>query len=80
MSAFFDLAGAVFFITIIAGSIPRFFEAWERDYFSGNKGIFVVPIWPVRLVIVIGATTVVIVFLGLFWKHLKGFSGNGDDQ
>ncbi len=70
MGAFFDLAGAVFFITIIMGSVPRFVDAWERSYFAGNKGIFVVPVWPVRLILVIGAMTVVLVFLSFTYKHV----------
>ena len=56
VSRLFSVTG--FFITIIFGGIPRFIDAWERGYFSGNKGIFVVPVWPVRLVLVIGALTV----------------------
>jgi TRAP-type mannitol/chloroaromatic compound transport system permease small subunit len=68
--AFFDLAGAVFFMTLIAGSVPRFIDAWERGYYAGNKGIVVIPVWPVRLIIVIGAVTVVFVFLGLVRRHL----------
>jgi len=71
LGAFFDLGGALFFITIIAGGIPRLIDAWQRDYFSGNRGIFVVPVWPVRLVLVVGAATVVVVFLGLAWKHIR---------
>lgn len=70
LGAFFDLAGAAFFITIILGGIPRFLDAWQRDYFSGIRGIFIVPVWPVRLILVIGALTVVFVFLGLARKHL----------
>jgi TRAP-type C4-dicarboxylate transport system permease small subunit len=70
IGALFDLAGAVFFVTIILGGIPRFVDAWERDYFSGIRGIFVVPVWPVRLILVIGALTVVIVFLGMVAKHI----------
>jgi len=82
LGAFFDLAGAAFFLTIIAGSIPRFVDAWERGYYSGNKGIFVVPVWPVRLILVIGAITVVLVFLGLVMKHIKALRGApvGDEQ
>ena len=76
----FDLAGAIFFITIISGSIPRFIEAYERGYYSGNQGIFVVPVWPVRLVIVIGAITVVFVFLGLVMKHVKALGSDGGEQ
>ena len=80
LGAFFDLAGAAFFLTIIAGSIPRLIDAWERGYYSGNKGIFVVPVWPVRLILVIGARTVVFVFLGLVWRHIVALRANGDEQ
>lgn len=80
LGALFDLGGVIFFITIIAGSIPRFIDAWERGYFSGNKGIFVVPVWPVRLVIVIGAITVVLVFLGLIWRHLQALGDKSEQQ
>jgi len=77
LGAIFDLAGALFFVTIIAGSIPRFIDAWERGYYSGNKGIFVVPVWPVRLILVIGAVTVVFVFLGLVWRHITALRNDG---
>ena len=81
LGASFDLAGAIFFSTIIMGGVPRFIDAWERGYFSGNKGIFVVPVWPVRLVLVIGALTVVLVFLGLAWNHLRDLNKSpGDDS
>ena len=75
LGTFFDLAGAVFFTLLIAGSVPRFIDAWEHGYYSGNKGIVVIPIWPVRLIIVIGAVTVVLVFLGLVWRHLMALLG-----
>ena len=82
LGAFFDLAGAAFFVTLIAGSVPRFIDAWEHGYYSGNKGIVVIPIWPVRLIIVIGAVTVVFVFLGLVRRHLVALfkSTDGSDS
>lgn len=80
LGALFDLAGAVFFVTIIMGSVPRLVDAWQRNYFSGNKGIFVVPVWPVRLILVIGALTVVFVFLGLAWKHLAALGKTSGDH
>lgn len=81
LGAFFDFAGAVFFLTLIAGSIPRFVDAWVRGYYSGNKGIVVIPVWPVRLIIVVGAVTVVFVFLGLARKHLVALGdGNGGNS
>jgi TRAP-type mannitol/chloroaromatic compound transport system permease small subunit len=77
MGLFFDLAGAAFFATLVAGSIPRFIDAWERGYYSGNKGIVVIPVWPVRLIIVIGAVTVILVFLGLVRRHIVALTGKG---
>jgi TRAP-type C4-dicarboxylate transport system permease small subunit len=78
LGAFFDLAGASFFVTLIAGSVPRFIDAWERGYYAGNKGIVVIPVWPVRLIIVIGAVTVVFVFLGQVRRHLAALSNTTD--
>jgi TRAP-type C4-dicarboxylate transport system permease small subunit len=80
LGAFFDIAGALFFVVIIMGSVPRLLDAWERNYFAGNKGIFVVPVWPVRLILVIGAATVVVVFLGMAWKHLAALTRNTGEE
>lgn len=80
LGALFDIAGAAFFITIIFGGIPRFIDAWERDYFSGIRGIFIVPVWPVRLILVIGSVTVVFVFLGLARKHLSALKDEPGDK
>ena len=80
LGALFDIAGATFFVTIIIGGFPRFVDAWQRGYFVGNKGIFVAPVWPVRLILVIGALTVVFVFLGLAMKHLKALNQMAGDD
>jgi len=80
LGAVFDIAGALFFVIIIIGSIPRLVDAWEGDFFAGNKGIFVVPVWPVRLVLVIGALTVVFVFLGLAWEHIRALGEEPGDS
>lgn len=80
LGAFFDIAGALFFVTIIMGSVPMLVDAWQRNYYAGNKGIFAVPVWPVRLILVVGALTVVLVFVGLTWKHLVALWNKcGDD-
>lgn len=80
LGAFFDIAGALFFVTITMGSVPMLVDAWQRNYFAGNKGIIVIPVWPVRLILVVGSVTVVLVFVGLAWKHLAGLrKQRGDD-
>jgi len=70
LGLFFDLAGAFFFSAILIGAIPLLRDAWVRGYFAGNKGLVVIPIWPVRLILVIGCITVTLVFLGFVKKHI----------
>lgn len=67
----FDLLGAAFFVALLLGGVPRLIEAWQRGYFAGNEGLFVVPIWPIRLILVIGSTVVALQFLVLAWRELE---------
>jgi TRAP-type C4-dicarboxylate transport system permease small subunit len=71
----YDLAGAFFFSAILIGAIPLLQDAWERGYFAGNKGLVVIPIWPVRLILVVGCITVTLVFLGFVRKHISAMLG-----
>lgn len=74
LGTFFDIAGATFFVSLIAGSLPRLADAWAQKYYVGNIGIVVIPVWPVRLVIVVGAIAVVFVFIGLAKRHIAALS------
>ena len=71
MGAVFDLAGTMFFIFILFGAIPRLIEAYERGYFAGNEGLFVVPVWPIRLILVIGCIVVAAQFALLAWRNVQ---------
>ncbi|HYF17519.1 MAG TPA: TRAP transporter small permease [Ramlibacter sp.] len=55
LRALFSLAG-VFACGVIAyASWPMLHKAWEGDEFLGVEGVFTFPIWPMRLVVVLGA-------------------------
>lgn len=71
MGVLFDVAGTVFFVFILLGAVPRLIEAYERGYFAGNEGLFVVPVWPIRLILVIGCIVVALQFLVLAWRNVK---------
>ena len=71
LGALFDLAGALFFMSILLGAIPRLIEAYERGYFAGNEGLFVVQVWPIRLILVIGCIVVALQFLVLSWRNVQ---------
>jgi TRAP-type C4-dicarboxylate transport system permease small subunit len=76
LSAVFDLLGAAFMALIVAGGIPRFVQAWQGSEFKGTAHLFTIPTWPVRLIIVIGATAAAITFLVLAWQHLQRVLGD----
>ncbi len=77
LGAIFDVAGAIFFVMILLGAVPRLIEAYERSYFAGNIGLFTVSVWPIRLILVVGCIVVAIQFLVLAWRNLKAFRGAG---
>ncbi len=80
MGMAFDLLGAGFFVAILLGAVPRLIEAYERGYFAGNVGLFVMPVWPMRLILVIGCVVVAMQFLVLAYRHGKTFRQIGRDS
>ena len=77
LGAVFDLSGAFFFEAILFGAIPRLIEAYERGYFAGNEGLFVVPVWPIRLILVAGCLVVALQFFVLAWRHVVALRTDG---
>ncbi len=75
LGAIFDVSGAIFFVMILLGAVPRLIEAYERNYFAGNVGLFTVPVWPIRLILVVGCVVVAIQFLVLAWRNLEALRG-----
>ncbi len=56
----FDLLGAAVFAAISYGTFPAFTHAWRIDEFVGVEGDFTAPVWPVKLIIVVGAAATAI--------------------
>jgi TRAP-type mannitol/chloroaromatic compound transport system permease small subunit len=71
LGAFYALCGAAFFVAILFGAVPTLIEAYDRNYYAGNEGIFTIPIWPIRLILCISCITVVGVFLMFVGQHLS---------
>ena len=61
-SAIFSAAGLVLMAAILWGAVPRVLEAYRSGYTIGTRGVFIVPEWPVGLVIVYGCTLMAIQF------------------
>lgn len=72
MGAASDLLGAVFMAIVIYGSVPLLVESIERDYYVGTEGVFTAPVWPVKLVIVIGCSVTLLQFLVFAVAYIRG--------
>jgi TRAP-type mannitol/chloroaromatic compound transport system permease small subunit len=70
VEALFALAGATLFAAISYAAIPLVREAISAGTFIGVSGYFTMPIWPVKLVVVIGCILAILQYLRLAWEKL----------
>jgi len=49
------LLTAAIFLVLAVGAWPDFFRAFRTDEFAGVEGIFTISVWPIKLIIVVGA-------------------------
>lgn len=63
IDALFNLTGAVLVWVIVESFYPKFTRSWEREEFVGAVGNFTAPTWPINLIVLIGATAMLITFL-----------------
>ncbi|MEJ2120836.1 MAG: TRAP transporter small permease [Alphaproteobacteria bacterium] len=70
MGATFDLLGALFMGLIVYGTWPIFIEAYEKDLYTGNIGVFAAPTWPVKAIIVVGSVMVLAQFVAFAWRYI----------
>ena len=53
--ALFALVGITLLAALVLGSWPDLASAWATAEFAGVEGIFTVPVWPIKLLIVVGS-------------------------
>lgn len=58
----FDVLGMVVMGAIIVGTWPLLTESYVRDYYVGEQGIFTMPDWPVKALIVLGSVACLLCF------------------
>jgi TRAP-type mannitol/chloroaromatic compound transport system permease small subunit len=56
----FALAGMALIWVLLRASTPLFAKSWTRGTFEGTIGDFTAPVWPVKLVILIGCTALLV--------------------
>lgn len=75
LEALFALAGAALFAVLFYGSTPFLLDSWRSGEYAGVEGYVTFPIWPVRLMILLGAGLACVQFLLFAWQHLGRLSG-----
>ncbi|HWN39922.1 MAG TPA: TRAP transporter large permease subunit, partial [Gammaproteobacteria bacterium] len=53
--ALFALLGFALLAALVLGSWPDLVSAWASNEFAGVEGIFTIPVWPIKLLIVVGS-------------------------
>ncbi len=61
--ALFSLLGVALLLAIVLGSWPDLVSAWTTSEFAGVEGIFTIPVWPIKLLIVAGSAVAAIVLV-----------------
>lgn len=59
----YNLIAAALLAVLFNASLPHFIKAWNRGTYVGSIGDFTAPVWPVKLIILIGCITLVLQFL-----------------
>lgn len=63
LQGIYHLVGAGVMIILFKASLPLFAEAWRLDVYVGAEGDFMAPVWPVKLIIIIGCAATAIQFI-----------------
>ncbi len=67
------LIGAALMAILFRASIPLFTKAWRIDEYVGAEGDFMAPVWPVKLIILIGCVAGTIQFLIMSCDSFRQF-------
>lgn len=79
----YHLVGACLLAVLFSASVPLFTRAWQISEYVGAEGDFMAPIWPVKLIILIGCVAGSLQFLMMAARSFgqmfePGRSGGGD--
>ncbi|MEM9582123.1 MAG: TRAP transporter small permease subunit [Pseudomonadota bacterium] len=69
LATVFDLVAMALIWVIVRSTWPIFTRAWERDEFIGAVGDFTAPVWPVKLILIVGGTVLILQFAARIWRR-----------
>jgi TRAP-type mannitol/chloroaromatic compound transport system permease small subunit len=69
LATLFDLVAIALIWVIVRTTWPIFTRAWERGEFIGAVGDFTAQVWPVKLILVLGGTVLILQFAARIWRR-----------
>lgn len=70
LGATFDFLGVLFLVIVLYGVIPELYDAWRFNYFVGEEGLFTVPEWPIKAILVLGCIVTMLQFVKFMIRHI----------
>ena len=77
LDTIYDALAVVVVSAILYATYPIFLKAWQRSEFVGAAGDFTAPVWPVKLMILIGGLLLALQFAA---RIVRRYSGKGTDN
>ena len=71
LATLFDLIAIAVIWVIVKTTWPIFTRAWERGEFIGAVGDFTAPVWPVKLILIIGGSVLILQFAARIWRRYR---------
>jgi tripartite ATP-independent transporter DctM subunit len=68
----FALLGFGLLLGVVLGSWPDLVSAWVTSEFAGVEGIFTIPVWPIKLLIVVGSGVAAVELVRQLVSGLRG--------
>lgn len=69
LATLFDLIAIAVMWVIVSSTWPILTRAWQRSEFVGAVGDFTAPVWPVKLILVIGGTVLILQFAARIYRR-----------
>ena len=65
----FDVLGMAVMIAILVGTMPLLVESFQRGYYIGEHGVFTLPDWPLKAIVVLGSVASMLCFAARAIRH-----------
>jgi len=77
LQGIYHTVGAGLMIVLFSASEPLFEKAWRLDVYVGAEGDFMAPVWPVKLIILIGCAATSIQFMLTAYREFRAMGKEG---